>query len=62
MTVSPKNEGLRHSNLRLEDYDKAQRIRMADKELVQCIALNLNKSERTIYQAIQFARLYPDLL
>ena len=45
----------------LEEYDKAQRIRMTDKELVQCIALNLNKSERTIYRAIQFARLYPDL-
>ena len=28
---------------------------------MQCIAQCLNKSKRTIYQVIQFARLYPDL-
>lgn len=45
----------------LQDYEKFQRIRMPDSELVQCIAVSLNKSKRTVYQAIQFARLYPDL-
>lgn len=45
----------------LQEYDNFQRLRMPDSELVQCIALSIQRNKRTIYYAIQFAREYPDL-
>ncbi len=45
----------------LQDYDKAQLLRMPDSELVQRIALSIKRSKRTVYYSIQFARMFPDL-
>ena len=45
----------------LSEYDNFQRLRMPDNELVQHVAISIGRSDRTVYYAIQFARLYPDL-
>ena len=45
----------------LTEYENFQRIRMADNELVQRVAISIGRSDRTVYYAIQFARAYPDL-
>lgn len=45
----------------LQDYDNFDRVKIYGQEIVQCIAISLEKSPRTIYQAIQFAKQYPDL-
>lgn len=45
----------------LEEYDNFEREKIYGKEIVQCIALSLDKSKRTIYQSIQFTKKYPDL-
>ena len=51
-------EGYHHIGKRiLEDVDKFK----DDKEAVKRVATALQKSTRTIYQAVQFARKYPDL-
>ncbi len=45
----------------LTEYENFQRLRMPDSELVQRIAISIGRSDRTVYYAIQFARMYPDL-
>ena len=45
----------------LQDYEKAQLLRMPDSELVQRIALSIKRSKRTVYYSIQFVRMFPDL-
>ena len=45
----------------LVEYENFQRLRMTDNELVQRVAISIGKSDRTVYYAIQFARVYPDL-
>ena len=45
----------------LQEYENFQRLRMPDQELIATVATSLNKRPRTIYYAVQFARLYPDL-
>ncbi len=45
----------------LAEYENFQRLRMPDSELVQRIAISIGRSDRTVYYAIQFARMYPDL-
>ena len=45
----------------LGEYDNFERVRMGRTELVNSIAQSLGKKRRTIYYAIKFASLYPDL-
>jgi len=45
----------------LEEYDNFQRVRMADSELIKSVAISIGRRDRTVYYAIQFARMYPDL-
>ena len=45
----------------LTEYENFQRLRMPDSELVQRIAISIGRRDRTVYYAIQFARMYPDL-
>lgn len=45
----------------LDENDSFKREKIYGKEIVQCIAQSLGKSKRTLFQAIQFARTYPDL-
>ena len=45
----------------LTEYENFQRLRMPDSELVQHIAISIGRHDRTVYYAIQFARMYPDL-
>ena len=45
----------------LTEYENFQRLRMPDTQLIATVAESLNKKPRTIYYAVQFARLYPDL-
>jgi len=45
----------------LGEYDNFERIRMGRTELVNSIAQSLGKKKRTIYYAVKFASLYPDL-
>ncbi len=45
----------------LVEYENFQRLRMPDNQLIATVAESLGKRPRTIYYAIQFARMYPDL-
>jgi len=45
----------------LGEYDNFERVRMGRTELVNSIAQSLGKKKRTIYYAVKFATLYPDL-
>mgnify|MGYP001609528808 CR=1 FL=1 len=45
----------------LTEYENFQRLRMPDTELIATVAISLNKRPRTVYYAVQFARMYPDL-
>ena len=45
----------------LQENDNFERSRIYSKNLLQRIAKSLGKSERTLYYAVQFAKLYPDL-
>ncbi len=45
----------------LEENDNFDREKIYGKEIVQRVSASLQKSERTVLKAIQFARIFPDL-
>jgi hypothetical protein len=45
----------------LKENENFERKKIYGQEIVQRVANSLNKSSRTIYQALQFAKMYPDL-
>ncbi len=45
----------------LVEYENFQRLRMDDQSLIATVAISMGKKPRTIYYAVQFARMYPDL-
>ena len=45
----------------LQEYDNFERAGIYGDHIIEMVADDLGKSERTIYRAVQFARKYPDL-
>ncbi len=45
----------------LSENDNFERAKVYGQDIVQCIAQSLGKKPRTVYYAVQFARMYPDL-
>ena len=55
-------EGYHELGLRiLEDIDKFKNMGVYGKQVVKMVAGSMNKSERTVYYAIQFVERYPDM-
>ncbi|KKQ68589.1 MAG: hypothetical protein A2626_02820 [Candidatus Nealsonbacteria bacterium RIFCSPHIGHO2_01_FULL_38_55] len=44
-----------------EENDNFEREKIYGKKILQRVAISLGKSERTIYQAVEFAQKYPDI-
>ena len=45
----------------LQENDNFERAKIYNEKILQRIAESLGKSERTLYYAVQFAKMYPDL-
>jgi hypothetical protein len=45
----------------LQEYDKFEKLRMDDSALIDTVSISIGRSPRTVYRAIRFARVYPDL-
>ena len=45
----------------LQENDNFERAKIYKEKILQRIAESLGKSERTLYYAVQFAKMYPDL-
>ena len=55
-------EGYHQVGIRiLQENDNFERAKIYNEKILQRIAESLGKSERTLYYAVQFAKMYPDL-
>ena len=55
-------EGYHQVGVRIfQENDNFERAKIYNEKILQRIAKSLGKSERTLYYAVQFAKMYPDL-